>query len=420
MSQSQMTQTSFLGPDEAGAVNWTPTRAAAKDRLTRFAPRAGRAYAGRRNFDLGTEHRGNISALSPWIRHRALLEEDVVQAALAKHGARGSEKFIQEVFWRGYFKGWLEHRPLIWQRYKQDLVQAIDQIEKDAGLAARYESAVGGRTGIACFDAWAKELIETGYLHNHARMWFASIWAFTLELPWELGADFFYRHLLDGDPASNTCSWRWVCGLHTEGKTYLAKAWNIEKFTEGRFNPEGQLAPDIRHIGAPDLPDPVLPNLQHTDFTGHRFGLLVTEEDTSPDRLALPHAPAAIMALTGPAQRSTLAMSPLLTAFAPALLAEAAPHIQSHFEQDCLQNSDEDWGQQLTDWAASQKLDCIVTSRLPIGPVRKRVHKAVSRLNIPLIEITRPYDQALWPYTKRGFFALKKKMPIILGDLGLG
>ncbi len=69
--------------------------------------------------------------------------------------------------------------------------------------------------------------MATGYLHNHARMWFASIWIFTLRLPWELGADFFLRHLLDGDPASNTLSWRWVGGMQTMGKTYLARADNI-------------------------------------------------------------------------------------------------------------------------------------------------------------------------------------------------
>jgi deoxyribodipyrimidine photo-lyase len=67
-------------------------------------------------------------------------------------------------------------------------------------------------------------------------MWFASIWIFTLGLPWRIGADFFYRHLLDGDAASNTLSWRWVAGLHTRGKAYAAESWNIEKFTGGRFN----------------------------------------------------------------------------------------------------------------------------------------------------------------------------------------
>ena len=106
------------------------------------------------------------------------------------------------------------------------------------------EAAEQGRTGIDCFDAWSTELRETGWLHNHVRMWFASIWMFTLRLPWELGADFFARELIDFDPASNTLSWRWVAGLHTRGKNYVARADNIARYTQGRYNPAGQLDED--------------------------------------------------------------------------------------------------------------------------------------------------------------------------------
>ncbi len=111
-------------------------------------------------------------------------------------------------------------------------------MESAGGLARAYRRAVEGKTGIECFDAWVEELLETGYLHNHTRMWFASIWIFTLRLPWELGADFTYRHFIDGDPASNTLSWRWVGGLHTRGKTYLARPDNIADHTGGRFRPK--------------------------------------------------------------------------------------------------------------------------------------------------------------------------------------
>ena len=66
-------------------------------------------------------------------------------------------------------------------------------------------------------------------------MWFASIWIFTLKLPWQLGAEFFMKHLYDGDAASNTLGWRWVAGIQTQGKHYLASEWNIKKFTNNRF-----------------------------------------------------------------------------------------------------------------------------------------------------------------------------------------
>ncbi len=192
--------------------SFIPSRQAGLARLAGFVPAAGRAYANRRNTDYGPDDRGNVSVLSPYLRHRLVTEREVLEAVLARHALSTAEKFVQEVFWRGYFKGHLETRPAIWQRYREALAGQQAAVEGGSGFARAYRRAIEGKTGIDCFDAWVEELLETAYLHNHTRMWFASIWIFTLQLPWELGADFTYRHFVDGDPASNTLSWRWWAG----------------------------------------------------------------------------------------------------------------------------------------------------------------------------------------------------------------
>ena len=218
----------------------TATRAAGLARLEEFSARMGRDYAQGRNFDRGLGAHRDVSMLSAYIRRRLITEQEVIATAIKAQGAEASAKFIDEVIWRSYFKGWLEQRPEVWDSYAGGLRQDLAELDADAGLRHAVQAAETAQTGLAYFDSWAAELVETGYLHNHARMWFASIWIFTLKLPWRLGADFFLRNLLDGDPASNTLSWRWVAGLHTRGKPYVAQADNIARFTEERFVPRRQ------------------------------------------------------------------------------------------------------------------------------------------------------------------------------------
>ena len=196
-----------------------------KDKLE-FIQNGLKDYSAQRNYDFGPKSRENVSNLSKYISHRVINEYDLIREILSEFNLQKADKFIQEVFWRIYWKGWLEHRPNVWT----DFINSNPNfLEKD------YKKAIDGETGIECFDHWVKELKTENYLHNHTRMWFASIWIFTLNLPWELGARFFMRYLFDGDAASNTLSWRWVAGIQTQGKHYLARESNIRKFTNQRF-----------------------------------------------------------------------------------------------------------------------------------------------------------------------------------------
>ena len=184
-------------------------------------------YNLKRNFDLGPDDKSNVSCLSPYISHRLITEYEVAKIVLAKFPYQKVEKYIQEIFWRVYWKGWLELRPQVWSDFTEDL-KALKEDDN-------YKKAINGETQIKCFNDWVNELKENNYLHNHTRMWFASIWIFTLNLPWQKGAEFFMKHLFDGDAASNTLSWRWVAGLQTKGKHYVAQAWNISKFTNNKY-----------------------------------------------------------------------------------------------------------------------------------------------------------------------------------------
>ena len=207
------------------------SRAKAVDKLNHFVENNLSEYSKLRNFDFGTDNRSNISCLSPYITHGIINELEVIDKSLKKFSFQKNEKFIQEVLWRVYWKGWLELRPNVWSDYLIELNNLRDEYKSNHS----YLRAIEGKTDIECSNQWIIELKENNYLHNHARMWFASIWIFTLELPWQLGAEFFMKHLYDGDAASNTLGWRWVAGVQTQGKHYLASEWNIKKFTNNRF-----------------------------------------------------------------------------------------------------------------------------------------------------------------------------------------
>lgn len=406
-------------------AGWQPTRAAGAARLAAFAPRAGTAYARGRNTDFGPGAPAAVSGLSPYIRRRLVTEAEAVAAARAAHGA-AADSFVDEVLWRGYFKGWLQQRPQVWEAYRAGLAADLAALAADRRAARAVAAAEAGETGIACLDAWAQELAATGYLHNHARMWFASIWIFTLGLPWRLGADLFLRRLLDGDPASNTLGWRWVAGLHTRGKAYRADPDNIARHTAGRFRPRpGELAetvapldatepagwPPLGPIPAPDPPRPGVPTL-----------LLVAEDDCRPEDFG----PAAldlvgIATLAGSHLRSPLPVASAVAAFEAGALADAAGRLQAAtgLTAAALTAGDPD---DLARHAARLGARQIALAEVPVGPLADwlaAAGPALARAGIARRGWQRDWDAAVWPHATAGFFRVRAAKPAILAALGL-
>jgi deoxyribodipyrimidine photo-lyase len=371
-----------------------------------------------------------VSGLSPYIRHRLVSEEEVAREVLAQHSFETAEKFLQEVCWRTYWKGWLEMRPAVWLNYLKDLDGLREQWQTDSDLRIRLEAAEKGETDLQCLNAWVKELKETGYLHNHVRMWFASIWVHTLRLPWQLGADFFMRHLLDGDPASNTLSWRWVCGLQTKGKAYLATAENIERFTEGRHAPYGLLASEAPPIPADHeipKPDQLLPRDIHQP--GEKTILLITEEDLFPE--SWPIAPTDIQAVilidtNNSRSDGAWPISSLVSSYRSQALESTTVRLKAsgYPAVTLVKGSGEE---------SSASLQSLMTTHLPaakptvtmmrpsVGSIRSRIEPMVAKLaeeGISVRSLRRDWDETLWPHATHGFFRFKEQIPSVLQRLG--
>lgn len=372
------------------------TRTAGLDRLREFTPRMGRAYAAGRNTDHGPDTDTATAALSPYLRRRMVSEHEAVEAAFAAHGPDAAEKFVQEVFWRTYFKGHLETRPGLWTEYEALVRQGQNQLATSSGMRRVFEDACAGRTGIEGFDDWAQEIVEHNWMHNHARMWFASIWIFTLRLPWALGADFFMRHLLDGDPASNTLSWRWVAGLHTRGKAYAARAENIRRYTNGRFDPSGLDENPVALEGPePPNPTPLPPANQPPEG---RVALLLHLEDLHPKTLPLGRAQVARVG-------GLLAHSPnavdRVRQFDCDAMADALTRAGEHFGCPAVP-VEHGWADGLP----------VVTPWAPMGP---------SALALPdCVRVRRDWDSLTWPQATKGFFQVKAAIPRVLDGVGLG
>jgi deoxyribodipyrimidine photo-lyase len=318
---------------------------------------------------------------------------------------------VQEVYWRTYWKGWLEQRPAAWTRWSEAVPRLRASLSTEQ--SSTLEAALAGRTGIAGFDAWAQELVATGYLHNHARMWFASIWIFTLRLPWELGAAFFYEHLLDGDVASNTLSWRWVAGLQTPGKTYVARADNIAFYTDGEHAPQAsQLASTPFVIKEEPLPkvaawteDPTqVASLKAYD----RIGLWVHPEDLAVEQGEL--AGLKLQAINaswpnGIVERA--GWSEKVFTWTQASLHDGATRAGNHFGAEVSLGETSDLATSVVQWAKQNQLQAVVAYRPFVGSWLAEalaLESAMASAGIALIWRRRAWDTEHFPHATRGYF----------------
>ena len=304
-------------------------------------------------------------------------------------------------------------RPSVWSEYQSDLKRLEDQIMTQSGLRRSWEMACEGNTEIDCFDFWAKELKETGYLHNHSRMWFASIWIFTLNLPWQLGADFFLRHLLDGDPASNTLSWKWVAGLQTQGKTYLARKDNICKFTNNRFAPNGlsnsaPALPGIPHPGVSSL------NLHNTPKSNLKTGLLLHDDDLELSTILNGLQIDSTIAINNANELSPWECAKSVYKFVNSLIEDASKRYKDKIGTVKIVKKPEE----IIAWSEENNLDQIVTAYAATGPNATMITN-LNKLGLNIIQISKKYDQKAWPHATHGFFRFKEKIPALVKELGL-
>lgn len=166
---------------------------------------------------------GAVTRLSPYLAHGALTLPQVRTAAYALAGKRASYKLVFELAWREYFQRvWWEKNTAIFADIKRP--QAPVRERQQVPVAFLEAS-----TGVRAIDASLTALYESGYVHNHARMWTAMVGANLAQVHWKPLADWYYYHLLDGDLASNTLSWQWVAGTFSS-KKYWANQENLNRF----------------------------------------------------------------------------------------------------------------------------------------------------------------------------------------------
>lgn len=178
------------------------------------------AYAKTRNYKSGA-----VSYLSPYISRGVISTRQVYQHIRAKNiPFHKAEKFIQELAWRDYWQQ-------IWINKENGILEALKNVQTPVVSEEIPHAILHANTGIQAIDEALIQLKETGYMHNHMRMYVASIICNIAQTHWLTGANWMYAQLIDGDVASNHLSWQWVAGANSN-KKYYANQENINTFFE--------------------------------------------------------------------------------------------------------------------------------------------------------------------------------------------
>ena len=378
-------------------MNFVTTRKEALDVMERYIENNISDYTAKRNFDFGPQNRKNISCLSPYITHRLIAEYEVAKKTLSKYPYQKVEKFIQEIFWRVYWKGWLELRPKVWT----DFVEDAKKIEN----TKEYEKAINGETNIDCFNDWVKELKENNYLHNHTRMWFASIWIFTLKLPWQKGAEFFLRELYDGDAASNTLSWRWVAGIQTKGKNYIAQNWNINKFTNNKY----------KDLKLNENPQPII---DQRDYKVSPFS--ISNKETASDKLVFFENELDFQFFNIDNHKKVYCVL-LANDERQVKLGSKVLDYKKNLIKNQIQNSglkiEFIEGNKFIELSSNDKdFDIVYPS---IGENMSFLKRVIKKNNLNINYLTREEDNYCWQFSNKGYFNFKSNIPKILSQFKL-
>ena len=186
--------------------------------LARFENIDPEAYGRTRNFANGA-----VTRLSPYIS-RGVISTKQVMNHLRESGLPfyKMEKLIQELAWRDYWQQ-------VWVVKGDEINFDLRQEQWDVSHLELPLAVQNAQTGIRAVDEGINSLYETGYMHNHMRMYVAAIACNMAKSHWKTPARWMYYHLLDGDWASNALSWQWVAGANA-GKKYVANQDNINKY----------------------------------------------------------------------------------------------------------------------------------------------------------------------------------------------